>query len=409
MSISDSYLSCYLDGLTPKIREDDRIAAIRLLDLLSASSVPVLEQTTQMVARFLNTPICLFTLMVDQEVRIKSNYGLSSIYPHPTILRHEALCTYVVDSQQPFCLEDISTNSFLAESPLVREYGILAYLGVPLFSQGKCIGTLAVMNLQPFSFTQESLEYLLLVSRWSLQEIEISYLKKAIARQSFNIDSTQHLQVLHQFGEELRNPLTSIVGMTSILMQGIFGNLTTRQREYLGIVHTCSQNLNTLLDELLNLTSLPIESNTSNLTLVNLEMLCQKVIKGVSPIAERKSQTIHCSAQNLDLILPLDRCKIYQALCYLMFSVVSSSPSHTKINIHLSCSQQEATIFIYFPSLEASSQKLESHSFLTAGVDLSNALINSHGGSLLIERLINNVQEGSCDRYVISLPRLNNN
>ena len=408
MSISDSCLSCAIDGLTPEIREEDRIAAIKLLDLLSVSSVPVLEQTTQMVARFLNTPICVITLVVDQQVRIKSSYGLSCIYPHPTLQRNQSLCTYVVDSQQPLCLEDISTNSFLSNTIPVRQWGVLAYLGVPLVSQGQCIGTLAVMNLQPFSFTQECLDYLQLVSRWSLQEMEINCLKKAIIAQSFDIQSTRHLQVLQQFGEELRNPLTSILGMTSILIQGIFGNLTIRQTEYLSIVHTSSQNLNTLLDELLNLTNALVNSNTINLSLVNLEMLCQKVIKGVSPIAERKSLTIHCSAENVDMILPLDQCKIRQALCYLMFAVVSSSPSHTEISIHLGRSQQGATIFINFPSLEACSQNLESHSFLAAGVKLSNALINLHGGILVIERLLNNA-ENFYDRYVISLPRLNYN
>ena len=422
MIISGCSLSCSLDGLTPLSREEQRIAAIRLLDLLNISSVPVLDEATQMVARFLASPISIITLMVNQEVSIKAAFGLSSLgllnslSTHRTIARNEAFCTYVVDSQQPFAIEDTLNDSVLSQSILVQKYKIRSYLGVPLIFQNQCIGTLAVMSLSPFAYSQNSLEYLLLVSRWCLQEIEMGHLKKTISLQSsknyFNLDTTKHLQVLHQFGEELRNPLTSIVGMTSILVQGVLGTMTSRQEEYLNIIYSSSQHINILLDELLNLINLPRQDNGTKLTLVNLEMLCQKVIQGVTPLANRKLQTLHCYTNNLDLILLLNRPTIYQALCYLIFVVLILSPSESTININLSCSKQKAVIFIDFPSLkldnlssENNNHNAESAFSLNAGIDLSQSLILSHGGTLMHEKGLK-ISDTSYERYIISLPKL---
>jgi|GEM_PF-2256575 len=423
MSISGRYLSCSLDGLTPISREEQRIAAIKRLDLLNISSVPVLDEATQMVARFLASPISIITLMVDQEVSIKAAFGLSSLgllnslATLRTMPRSESLCAYVVDSKQPLAIEDTLSDPVFSESILVYKYNIRSYLGVPLIFQDICIGTLAVMSLSPFCYNQNSLEYLLLVSRWCLQEIEMGHLKKTLSLQSSNscnLDSTKHLQVIHQFGEELRNPLTSIVGMTSILVKGVLGTFTSRQEEYLNIIYTSSQHLNILLDELLNLITLPKQNNNTKLSLVNLEMLCQKVIQGVTPIANRKQQTLRCYTNNLELIFPLDRDKIHQALSYLIFVILILSPAETFINIHLYCGDQKAVIFLDFPtgkfdylaSENNHHHPSERNGYLTAGLELSRALILSHGGTLSQEKLIQ-TSDTSYERYIISLPKMN--
>ncbi len=424
MSLSDRPLFCCLDGLTPIIREERRIAAIKLLDLLNTTSVPILEEATQMVASFLDSPICVITLMVDQEVLIKATFGLlslglmNSLATSRTIKREDSFCTYVVDSQQPFCIEDTLTHSVLSQGILAQKYQIRSYLGVPLVTQAHhCIGTLAIMNLQPFSYDQKSLEYLELVSRWCLREIELNYCQKILSFASSGTNSNKQLQVLHQFGEELRNPLTSIVGMTSVLAQGVLGILTNRQQEYLKIIYSSSQYLKVLLDELLNLTSLPIQNQQTKLSLVNLEMLSQKVIQGLTPIASRKLQTLLCSSESPDVVFPLDRDKIYQALCYLLFYSINLSPSESIITIHLSSVGENAVIYVDFPAPQCLgvSSKRENNSLdrvknqpnSSPGLELSYSLIQANGGTLNQETLLENAGV-TYNRYIISLPKIQN-
>jgi signal transduction histidine kinase len=46
---------------------------------------------------------------------------------------------------------------------------------------------------------------------------------------------------MSQLTQDMRNPLTTITGMASMLSREIYGTLTPKQREYADIVHTSSK------------------------------------------------------------------------------------------------------------------------------------------------------------------------
>ena len=61
----------------------------------------------------------------------------------------------------------------IAASQLVYTCGIGAYGAVPLTtSGGQCIGTMAVMDLQPRTFTPQEISYMTMASRWGMSEYE---------------------------------------------------------------------------------------------------------------------------------------------------------------------------------------------------------------------------------------------
>jgi GAF domain-containing protein len=68
-------------------------------------------------------------------------------------------------------LENIDKNSNFTQHILVQEYGITSYLGVPLITlDGICLGTLAVMDIIPHSFTAQDLHFLKMTARCCLME-----------------------------------------------------------------------------------------------------------------------------------------------------------------------------------------------------------------------------------------------
>jgi signal transduction histidine kinase len=286
------------------------------------------------------------------------------------IPRQEAYCTVVVDSHQPLLIPDTLAEKFFTQSVLTQHYGIRAYLGTPLLTaEERCIGTLAVMDLVPRSFTARDVEFLTLTARWCLREFERNHLlnnRHLISeessslknkRRSLNAPSndssstiavnTIKLKLLSHLSQELRTPLTAIIGMSSILRGEVFGSLTPKQKEYIDIVHNSGQHLNTLLEEILKLGDIEEEKKQTELSLVNVEMICQQVVSSLSFSACQKRQQLRLSVEPGKRIWLLDKDKVRQILYYFVMGAIDLAKGEGEIRIHVSRRDQTLNIAIW--------------------------------------------------------------
>ena len=378
-------LFCRLDGSTPAERIDRRIATLRSIGLLSAESVPVFEEAIQKASSFLEVPICILGLAVGNELWFKSAFGLSSMGLTNQLAQarklslSESFGTYVIDSEQSLLIENTLSDTVFAASSLTQHYGIRAYLGVPLIdSNGLCIGTLAVMDTEPRSFSEKDVEFLSLTARWCLREFERDYTiknqhklvneprknvafadtekwlkpedSKSVTRsQPETIDSTNLIKVklLGQLTQELRTPLTSVIGMASVLRREVYGPLTNKQREYLQIIHNSGQNLISLVDEIVNLGVLGSQDSTLRTMSVDIEMLCQQVINSLVDIGKQHQQDLRLSVEPGNRIWMLDKDKVKQALYYLIISVLEMSESGGEVRVHVSRRNRALNIAVW--------------------------------------------------------------
>ena len=370
-------LFCRLDGFTPVAKEQQRLNALSKLGLLVAETVPVFEEATQTASSFLETPICILGLVVENELWFKSASGLSTIglmnqlAVHRKVPLIESFSTYVVDSEQTLYIENTLTNSVFANSTLVQHYGIRSYLGVPLISsEGLCIGTLEVMDVEPRQFSDKDADFLALTARWCLREFERDRLLENPAQQaterghnlsvihpvssnwqtpsavhqevspnsSKRLNSTNSIKVrlLAQLTQELRTPLTSVIGMASVLRREVYGPLTGKQKEYLEIIHNSGQNLIALVDEIVNLGVLSDRDAELQTASTDVEMIAQQVINNLVDVARQQQQTLRLSVEPGNRIWSLDKDKVKQALYYLIISVLEMSEAGGEIRIHIS-------------------------------------------------------------------------
>jgi signal transduction histidine kinase len=373
-------LFCRIDGLTPQVREQQRHQIIKKLGLLEAETVPVFDEATQSASRFLEVPICILTLIVKDKIWFKSASGLSRIglmnqlAAYRKIPLHESFSTYVIDSQQDLVIEDALLETVFANSSLAQHYGIRAYLGTPLITaEGECIGTLEVMDVESRTFSSKDIEFLALTARWSLREFErdrllkdrqVNHLEAALdinktredraqwdtsARladsiatdsnvSSISANSTNNIKIklLAQLTQDLRTPLTSVIGMASVLRRELYGPLTNKQKEYLEIIHNSGQHLISLVEEIVNLGVLEDSTSQVQMTYVDLEMLCQQVINSLVEIAQQQQQELRLSVEPGNRIWLLDKDKVRQALYYLTISVLDSCEAGGEVRIHVS-------------------------------------------------------------------------
>ena len=365
--VNSNRLFCRLDGLSPIVREQQRVAALESLELLETEIIPVFDEATQTAASFLEAPICILGLMVQEQLWLKSAVGLSRLgfmnrlTTSRKLPRQDSFCTYVVDSQQSLAIEDTLNNPIFACSGLVQHYGVRAYLGTPLIaSSGHCIGALAVMDLVSRQFTARDAEFLALTARWCLSEFERNRLLQAEQTQGSQLleliapslpqslptaqndpsawTSTSEIKVklLEQITEKLRTPLTSVIGMASVLQRGVYGSVTGKQKEYLAVIYDSGQQMLSLMEEIVNLGGLSENASKVELNPVDLEMLCQQVLNDLAQIAKQRQQELHLSIEPGNRIWVLDKEKVRHALYYLMTSIIESSTEGAQVRVHVS-------------------------------------------------------------------------
>lgn len=378
MTNPETRIFCRLDGLTPAVREQKRLTALRELGLLETETVTVFEEAAQTAARLVDAPIGILGVMAQNHLHIKAAVGLSRVglmnqlAQSRLLPRTESFCSYVVDSHQVLAIHDTATHPVFASSLLVGHYGIRAYLGAPLLTaDGLCLGTLAVMDWEPRCFSAKDIELLAITARWSLSEFERNrFLKQEYSRSSqkiplsstlsqyqdewecesttdrqdisqnfsagLNSGNSLKLQLLAQLTQELRTPLTSVMGMASVLTRQVYGPLTTKQKEYLEIIHLSGQQLISLVDEIVDLKILDDGSEQLQLTSVDIEMLCQQAINSLLEIAQRQQLQIRLSVEPGNRIGLLDKDKVRQILYYLIYSVIQSAEAEGEVRLHAS-------------------------------------------------------------------------
>ena len=389
MTKPKNQLFCRLDGLTPSTRREQRLETLHKLGLLVSEAVPVFEEATQKAATFSGAPIGILGLAVAEELWFKSAVGLSTIgltdrlAARRKIPLHESFSIYAIDSQQPLIIDNTLSNAVFADSILTQHYGIRSYLGVPIISSsGICIGVLEVMDWAERKFNARDVDHLSLLAQWCLGEFERDRLGKtqshseievierpewlsasstnstlafgvnstavesAFPSQLSTIEKTEQIEssttvqpikikLLSQLTQELKTPLTSVIGMASVLHQEVYGPLSEKQREYLEIIHNSGQNLITLVDEIVSLGVISDRGSEINLAAVDIEMLCQQVVNSLTDIAKQHA-VLSLSVEPGNRVWFLDKEKIRQAVYYMIVSVLEMSEPGGEVKIHVS-------------------------------------------------------------------------
>ncbi len=307
----ENTLSALKDGwINLDTKEQQRLKALSVLGLRQLETIPVFEEATQTAAHYLEAPISILGF-IDQEYHwFKSAVGLSRlgqglmIMNHLAqsrqLLRHESFCTQVVEKFRVLVIEDTDklVDPAITQNKLVQNYGIRSYLGAPLFdADGNCLGALAVMYLQPRNFSSQDIDFLQIVARWCMSEFERNQLLQRTPEKSSPkiishthpsvLPSQEHLheikinppslekelfststkklklELLAQLTQELRTPLTSVLGMASVLGREIYVPLTTKQREYVEIIQHSGRYLLSLVNEITELGAMDENSHQS--------------------------------------------------------------------------------------------------------------------------------------------------
>jgi len=348
--------------MTAIAREQQRLIALAKSGLTSLESIGVFDNTAAEIILGLQTAIGVVSLVDRDSVHYKG-VALAShakgcfLETEQVFSRTQTPCSIVVEIGEVVCVSDLATDPRWRQHPIINN-GVRAYLGLPLRNlEGECLGVVAAIDLAPRHFNNRDLQFMQLLVRNLALELErvqsVDFLAATASQTPYfpqlggdsdskNYHSSEQevgferarVNLLDRLVQDLRTPLTSVLGMTRVLNQEIYGPLRRKQKEYLNIVYESGQQMLSVLDTLIALQDLKSCEELHPITLP-LNTFCQQLVSHLELEAERRSCRLQVSIDLSETMWALDRNILEQALYHLLFRMVQTADEGCTIRLHI--------------------------------------------------------------------------
>ena len=248
---------------------------------------------------------------------------------------------------------------------------------------------------------------------------ELVSMQRELARQNAELNRLNDLknQFLGMAAHDLRNPLQGILTYSDFLLDELAGILNADQVEFLHVIHSQSQYMAHLVDDLLDVAA--IESGQLQLDLqpVELVQLAQTNLARNQLIAGRKGITLHLQAMPVPGLL-LDAAKIEQVLDNLVTNAIKFSPSGSRVEVSIQPVGAEIQISVrdqgpgippaemaalFKPFHRTSVKSTAGEKSTGLGLVIVKRIVEGHGGRIQVE---SQPGQGSTFRVTLPLPDL---
>lgn len=150
-------------------------------------------------------------------------------------------------------------------------------------------------------------------------------------------------KLLGMAAHDMRNPLVSVRGFSEILLSGELGPVEEAQREFLTLIHSASQEMLTLVNDLLDVSIIESGQLTLRLQSGNLNDLLGTRLKIIQISADAKDIAIQHSLKSVP-DSRFDSNRIGQVIDNLLGNAIKFSPSGSTVFVSLTANQQDVVV-----------------------------------------------------------------
>ena len=239
--------------------------------------------------------------------------------------------------------------------------------------------------------------------RSHLQNRILSEQKQALVDQLSKANAAKN-RFLGMAAHDLRNPLASIRGLAEFLREGAVGPLTPEQLDLIATIHSASQSMLDMVNELLDVAT--IESGELKLAMEsrNLGALIAKSVAMMNMEAAKKKTHVTFDVPAAPTILRIDAAKMKQVIDNLLSNAVKYSPPNSSISVLVvppstpgQCSfavrdqgpgipeTERDKLFKDFSRLSVQPTGGEKSTGL--GLAICRKIVEAHGGTIIAENL----------------------
>jgi signal transduction histidine kinase len=147
----------------------------------------------------------------------------------------------------------------------------------------------------------------------------------ALANERIEAASLHKSAFLSSMSHELRTPLNSINGFSDVLLTGMGGPLTEKQREYLADIRGSGEHLLALVNDVLDLSKVEAGKMDLQPTEFDLRETVEAVHRVVAPLAQQKGQRLNLEVGDVGTVR-LDQGRLRQVLLNVLSNAVKYTP-----------------------------------------------------------------------------------
>lgn len=169
---------------------------------------------------------------------------------------------------------------------------------------------------------------------------DISKIKEAekVLQQSYDklkeVDSLK-TTFFSMVSHELKNPLTSIKGFTTLLYNGAAGVLTKEQKDFVGTIGNNADRLLNLINELLDMSRIEAGTFSIQKKRANIIETVNKAVKEMEPIAGQKNISLNLDSEINEYLLEIDEYRIIQVIINIINNAIKFMPNGKNIFIKI--------------------------------------------------------------------------
>jgi signal transduction histidine kinase len=219
-------------------------------------------------------------------------------------------------------------------------------------------------------------------------------LEQALRASNAALEAADQLksEFIASVSHHLRTPLNGIIGFAEVLANQYFGELNPRQTEYVKGVLGAGERLLTLIDDIVDLTSIGAGMTTLERGPVDVADLVDQVASLTREWARREGLRLEVSASPDLGVLDGDGKRLKQALFTLVVNAIRSPPADGRIALEAGRTDDEVVFVVGAASGDAPPrtvsgrfERADTRGGLAPGLSLVRNVIELHGGRLELD------------------------
>lgn len=330
-------------------------------------------------------------------------------------VRDKSQAGYTLISDATVIVEDLRTETRFSGPPLLTEHGVVSGMSVIIHGKERPYGVLGAHTTRRRVFTQDDIYFFQAMANILSVAMERKQAGERLHRLNYELEQANRHKsdFLTNMSHELRTPLTAIIGFSELFKDGLVGELTSKQKEYLTDIFTSGHHLLSLINEILDLSKIEAGAVALNLEKMNIPLLLENSFVMVQEKALAYNITLDLKVEGIDQAY-VDERKFKQIVYNLLSNAVEFTPDGGKVGII--CRPEDEYIYLeiwdtgigitekdmkklFRPFSQLDYSPARKHEGTGLGLAIVKNLVELHGGYVEVKS-----EAGKGSRFIVRLP-----